>query len=606
MCGIAGVTGKSVNRLLPNLQKMTDAISHRGPDGEGHLDYANCILGHRRLSIVDIEGGYQPMQNHDYSKAVTFNGEIYGYKDIRNTLQYPFSSHSDTEVLLALYERDGIKMLSHLPGMFSFALWDDQAQTLFAARDRFGEKPFYYAWGNDGELIFASEIKAILASGLIRPKIDKNALSHYLQKLYVPVNQTIFSNIYTLPPSHFLTLCEGNLKIQRYWQLPEPCDGITVDDAIERFRFLFSQAISKQMIADVEVAAFLSGGLDSSSVVAETVGHGGKLRTIAFGFTSGVDERPFARSVANLYGTEHLELEEANLDIPDLLLRMAKIFDEPFADSSNIPTWCICHQASKHVKAVLTGDGGDELFAGYDFWYNKFKDIPEKPDYSVLDDIALFYYRLLNRLGFQYNNEIAARRVRSGMVRRNLSIAEIHSNNCNFFSDNLLSQYNIPLSNPSPLPALFGGADDALRADLTAYMPGDILVKTDRASMSVGLELRSPFLDVDLASFLISLPVSLKMRDGKNKFLLRQAYEDKWPQTLRNRQKQGFGAPVSMWLNFPGMQDLRAHAFDHNRLLYSILPKEFLDKYTASNNYQTWILLTLSLWLEEYGHAIEF
>ena len=332
-----------------------------------------CIFGHVRLSIVDLGSGQQPMLSSDKNEAIVFNGEIYGYKDIKKSLgDYAFATNSDTEIILALYKRYGHDLVDKLPGMFSFALWDERKKELFCARDRFGEKPFYYAYGTGGELVFASEIKSILASGLIEPKIDAGSVAHYLKHLYVNPYKTIYSNIFVLPPAHTLAYSDGKLTIRRYWQPPAIDNNIGLEEAARKFKDLFSKAVASQLVADVPVGAFLSGGIDSSSVVAIASQYQKKLKTLSFHFKDGINELPFAREIAAKYGTEHIELFDRDHDIGTLLLKMNDIYDEPFADSSNIPTYLISKLAREHVKVVLTGDGGDELLGGYASWYRPF------------------------------------------------------------------------------------------------------------------------------------------------------------------------------------------------------------------------------------------
>ncbi len=370
MCGIAGIVAPEADRYRPALEHMVAALRHRGPDGSGTHVFPGCTLGHTRLSIVDLTTGDQPMLAADGTLAITFNGEIYGFREIKQRLRdYQFHTTSDTEVILALYQTYGENYLQYLPGMFAFAIWDERQQALFAARDRFGEKPFYYAWGSGGEFLFASEIKSLTASGLLQPKISRESLVHYLRYLYVHPHRTIYSNVFVLPPAHGLRLKGTQLSVERYWQLPATTEVLSEQDAIAEFRRLFERAVERQLIADVPVGSFLSGGLDSSSVVAVASRNYPGLKTFSFGFRDSINELPFARQIADLYDTDHVELEDQQTDIAELLIEMARVYDEPFADSSNIPTYLISQAARCYGKVVITGDGGDELLAGYDFWY---------------------------------------------------------------------------------------------------------------------------------------------------------------------------------------------------------------------------------------------
>ncbi|MEW5961407.1 MAG: asparagine synthase (glutamine-hydrolyzing), partial [Chloroflexota bacterium] len=370
VCGIAGIVAPQARQFQAELSCMVDTLRHRGPDGPGTYFFDNCALGHTRLSIIDLLSGQQPMFSPVSGAGIVFNGEIYGYKSLRVSLpDYPFQTTSDTEAILALYDQYGPGLLSRLPGMFAFAIWDEAHQRLLCARDRFGEKPFYYTWGRKGEFLFASEIKALLASGLVEPVLNRAALAHYMQYLHVHPYQTIYQNIYTLPPAHSLHYEDGQLAVERYWSPPELQPKIELDEAIEQFQVLFDRAVASQLVADVTVGAFLSGGLDSSSIVVAASRHQARLKTFSFGFEDGISELPFAKGVADLYQTDHTELADNHVDIGELLVTMQAVYDEPFADSSNIPTFLISRLARQYVKVVLTGDGGDELLAGYTFWY---------------------------------------------------------------------------------------------------------------------------------------------------------------------------------------------------------------------------------------------
>src|ERR1041384_3119965 len=379
MCGIAGILAPEVSRHASSLDRMVAALRHRGPDGRGTHLFSGCALGHTRLSIIDLEGGAQPMLTPDGQRAVVFNGEIYGYKSLRARLggEYSFRTSSDTEVLLALHARHGDAMLDSLPGMFAFAIWDERRRRLFCARDRFGEKPFFYAVAPDGAFVFASEIKAILASGLIEPELDRDSVAHYLQYLYVHPHRTIYRNVHVLPPAHRLIYADGRIDVAPYWMLPASSGPIGLDDAAERFRTLLGRAVSNQLIADVPVGAFLSGGLDSSTIVALAAAERGRCKTFSFGFAPAIDELPFARGIADRYGTEHFEVSDAGLDVAAALTHMADVYDEPFGDSSNIPTFLLCQQARRQVTVALTGEGADELLGGYTFWYRSLFEMDE-------------------------------------------------------------------------------------------------------------------------------------------------------------------------------------------------------------------------------------
>jgi asparagine synthase (glutamine-hydrolysing) len=607
MCGIVGIVSPDAKRHTAALARMTAALRHRGPDGSGAHFFPNCALGHTRLTIVDLLTGDQPMLSRDQQVAITFNGEIYGYREIKAKFKdHQFLTTSDTEVILLLYQRYGADMLRHLPGMFSFAIWDEQQQSFFAARDRFGEKPFYYAWGPNGELLFASEIKSLLASGLLKPKLDHAALTHYLRHLYVHPHQTIYRNISVLPPANSLLLRNGQLRVERYWELPPTKEPISENEAVHEFSRLLERAVDRQLVADVPVGTFLSGGLDSSSVVAAASRTHSRLRTFSFGFPDGINELPYAREIADLYNTEHTELEDRDIDLVPLLKEMARVYDEPFADSSNIPMYLISRAARPHVKVVLTGDGGDELLAGYENWYRPLWKI-EQTISSTARSLRMLRFgnKVLSQFRLQAPEGLARAVLSASLKRHRQTITRAHLAQNLYFGDDELARLGITAngkSNGNEAPGLTGGVDCALRMDLTDYMPGDILVKTDRASMAHGLELRAPFLDVDFASFCISLPSRLKLTDKEDKWILRHCYSQAWTESVRNRRKCGFGAPVGRWLERKEVADLKDKILNNSHhSLFSLVSFKASRPFVESNSYQTWSLLTLGIWLEELG-----
>ncbi len=570
MCGIAGIVGGNPAERDERVRRMVKALHHRGPDASGIMSFKNATLGHTRLAIVDLSGGAQPMASAVNPRvAVTFNGEIYGFRELREQYSdYPFKTSSDTELLLAMYHRDGPAFLEKLPGMFAFGIWDDEKQTLLLARDRFGEKPLYWApFEEDGArgLIFASEIKAILAAGVLQPKLDRLSLSHYLQYLYVHPTRTIYENVQTIERSQYVVWGNGRIRDdQYYWRLPSTRTDVSPTAAVRELREKFEQAVKRQLVADVPVGAFLSGGLDSSTVVAHAAGlKGGEgLQTFSFRFAGAggdADESGYSREVAAKYGTRHHVLEDTDAGIAELLHEMANVYDEPFADSSNVATWLISRQARHHLKVVLTGDGGDELLGGYP-WYGELL----KPG----------------------DGSIGERRMKQNQ----------------FFSYATLEKF--ALTAPFA-PKRFAGEtntiDDAMRMDLRDYMPGDILVKIDRASMAHGLELRAPFLDVDLASFLISLPAEMKIGAAGDKLIFREAFGHLWPEGVKKRRKQGFGAPVAEWLSRPAVRELvQTRLCERSHPLFDLLPFDATRIAVERQNTQTWILLVLALWLERH------
>lgn len=380
MCGIVGIIHNNQENYSEVVKTMNLVQSHRGPDGSGVVSVNNATLGHTRLSIVDITHGIQPMNCNQNDVTITFNGEIYGFLDIKEELNYKFQSNSDTEVILALYKEYGYELFDKLKGMFAFGMYDSRDDSLLLARDRFGEKPLYYTFGENGEFIFASEIKAILATNLVKPKVSKEALKGYLNYLYINPNETIYENIYTLKPATYLVYKNNEIEVKEYYKYPKTED-ISIEDAIEVFKIKFEKSVSNQLIADVEVGAFLSGGLDSSSVVAVAKKYKPNLKTFSFGFEGAKSELSYAKEIADKYNTDHYELYAKDVDIADMLLEMTNVYDEPFGDSSNIPTYLISKLAREHLKVILTGDGADELLGGYGWWYNPLLGVKEKSSF---------------------------------------------------------------------------------------------------------------------------------------------------------------------------------------------------------------------------------
>lgn len=585
MCGIAGITGKQVKEHRHLVKAMTDAIAYRGPDGEGIGVFDNCILGQRRLSIIDLTTGDQPMYS-DKNSCLVFNGEFYGYLNVKKQLDYNWKTTSDTEVILALYHQYGQDVfVNKIRGMFAFALWDEANQTFIAARDRFGEKPFYYALTSSNELVFASEIKAILASGLIKPELSTEALIHYIQHLYVHPHHSIYKNISVLPAAHFLIFKNGELTIKPYWKLPGQQLKISSQEAKEECYRLLDNAVKEQLIADVPVGCFLSGGLDSSTITALAALNSNKqLTTISFSFGKNNSELPYSRKVAEKYNTNNIELHQDDFDIANWFEKMAEVYDEPFADSSNIPTYLLSRMAASKFKVVLTGDGGDELMAGYRNWY------PQLYHLQHPEGIQGFIKNIKKKILYQ--------------KYRHTDIAKVHHEQNKYFRNNELIQ----LCRLEPLQSFdkflsqpFNSVDAAMRMDINDYMPGDILVKTDRAAMANSLELRAPLLDVDFAEFCIALPEDFKISNKNDKILMRESFKHLWPDEIANRHKQGFGAPVNEWLQQKKMQELKNDLLGkRDNKIFSLLNYESVSAFSKKNNYQTWILLTLALWMEKH------
>lgn len=598
MCGIAGIISPRVGSLHVNLEKMRDAILERGPDGSGIKVSGICGLVHTRLSIVDIAGGAQPMSSEDNRYTITFNGELYGYKDLKRSLNYPFKTDSDTEVLLALYVKHGPSMLNFINGMFAFAIWDNLEKTLFCARDRFGEKPFYYSINKQKELAFSSSSRSLLESGVPSLNINTQAIGHFLQKLYVHPSESIYQDVKTLQPGQYLIYSGSELTVKSYWVMPRTDETVGLSEASEKLTYLLNESVKKQLVADVPLGAFLSGGLDSSTIVASAAKLTPKLTTLTYRMGGGLDEGDYAQLVSKQYKTNHIEMFDEAYHLPDLMLKMAEVYDEPFADSSNIPTYLICKEARKHCKVVLTGDGADELFGGYTGRYRPLVHMSAADKSSQVIKLAQFIaVKLMNKV--RPSQQLWQRSLGLKYSLERKTVAEALDASYNFFSGAELLEFgfnNRAFDYPLDLE---GNVNDGLKIDALNYMPGDILVKTDKASMANGLELRSPFLDKELAEFVISLPSNLKVDHERDKILLRNTYEHLWPKKVQGRGKQGFGSPVENWLKTSDMQCMTQTYLANDKKIHSHIPSGLIDKYKNQSSYQTWALLNLSIWLEQ-------
>lgn len=594
MCGIAGIIAPNARNYSNEIQKMTDAIAHRGPDSAHHEFYNNAALGHRRLSIIDLsETGKQPMFSSTKKECIVLNGEIYGFLDIKKDYSdYPFRGTSDTELILAMYQRKAEQLIHELPGMFAFAIWDEEKQELFCARDRFGEKPFYYAWGKNGEFIFASEIKAILKSGLLKPEINNEALYHFLQYGYVSSYQSIYKNVFTLPPAHTLKLKNGEISVERYYKIPEKDGNISINEAKEEFVYLLKNAVQKQLIADVEVGSFLSGGLDSSSVVAAVSEFLPKQSTISYGYIGEDSELQYALEIAEKYDTRHIEIFENRGDIATDMLNISPFFDEPFSDMSYIPQFKISEAAVKYLKVILAGDVGDELFGGYSFYrvenelknHFSYKNILAKSALKIYQNWKPTSYVTQQNLKYQNILDFHQRGVRNYFTSKeiaSLGIKETYHQDYSF------------KPNPHSL-------NDIMRVDLERYVPGNMLVKSDRMAMANSLEVRTPFLDKDFVEFCVRLPDTLKINNSDDKIILRKAMADSWTESIRNRRKQGFGSNVGNWLKEDNIKKLSKELLqDRNQKVFDFIDFDATQKYFDGWQ-KEWNLLQLALWANNH------
>jgi asparagine synthase (glutamine-hydrolysing) len=552
MCGICGVL--SLDGSRPNsalARQMADTLAHRGPDGDGFYSDTAIALGHRRLSIIDLATGDQPIFNEDRSIAIVFNGEIYNYKELREDLVkkgHRFRTTGDTEVIVHLYEEQGIECVRELNGMFAFAIWDAPKQQLFLARDALGEKPLYYV--NAGrEFLFASELKALLRSGDVAKEIDPAALDDYLAYGYVPAPRTIYRAVSKLPAGHRLLFQNGRVDVSRYWHpWPDARLDVTESEAAAELMVLLVDAVRLRLRSDVPVGAFLSGGLDSSLIVALAARQNPGLRTFSVRINQlGFDESAYARLVAERFGTDHHEID---VDVPqlDALPMLVRQFDEPFADASALPTYYVTQAASRHLKVCLSGDGGDELFGGYSQyrrgWIEACFDLLPLQA-SVFGAVATMLPRRLPGVGFLTRMSVG------GARRHQASVGLYYPRERRAL---LLPRYRAAVDERAWLLADAHGRADLVEierrmlADQLSYLPEDILVKVDRDSMKNSLEVRVPFLDPRLVQFVNALPLRFKIDGNSQKLLLRRLLVEVGLPELVNRPKQGFGIPLKAWL----------------------------------------------------------
>lgn len=549
--------------------KASEALSHRGPDDSGiwQDDTAHVLLAHRRLSILDLsELGHQPMHFSDYGLTIVFNGEIYNHSDLRAQLQslgYRFCSKTDTEVLLAAYAQWGISCLQRINGMFAFALYDQPSRKLFLARDRAGEKPLFYRYER-GTLYFASELKALLVHPDLPRKINPRAFDCFLAMGYVPGGSCILDGYNKLPPAHIISfdLTNDHLQLCRYWEVPNldsHAEDANEGELLDELEFLLEDSVKRQLIADVPVGILLSGGIDSSLVTAMAIRHSSQVRTFSVGFPGHgrLDETPHARLIASYFGTNHTELI-AEPTSADLLPTLARQFDEPMVDSSMFPTWLVSHLVRKHCTVALGGDGGDELFAGYGSYPTLLR--VHSKSYLMPKLIRKFLALAADRylpLGLKGRNYL------QGIdVDLNNSLPLLSSLFDPSYRRRLLAGYN---KHPtvaesirfSRVPRQSDLLQRATRMDFENYLPEDILVKTDRASMINSLELRSPMLDFRLIDFAFrKVPSHLKATKHDKKILLKRLVARLLPPEFDTKRKQGFSIPLSQWLKSGPFREL--------------------------------------------------
>ncbi|MBN1805930.1 MAG: asparagine synthase (glutamine-hydrolyzing) [Sedimentisphaerales bacterium] len=552
MCGIVGVFNterKPVSESL--LVRMNEQIVHRGPDDDGYWLDGHVGLAMRRLSIIDVAGGKQPLYNEDGQIVTVYNGEIYNFPELRKGLikrGHTLRTKCDTEVIPHLYEEKGDTFINDLNGMFAIGLWDRTQQRLLLIRDRLGIKPLYYTQAN-GQVLFGSELKSLVAAGIDRT-VSKEALYHYLTYGYIPAPLTIYHNVFKLQPGHLAIVTDASLEIKRYWEVkPGQQEVYTEEEWLEQLEELLMDAVRRRLISDVPLGALLSGGVDSSLVVAMMAKCSrNRVKTFTIGFDEAYyNEAQHARKVAEQYGTDHNELI-VRPKVADHFEKIVLQYDEPFADSSAIPTYFVSKMAREHVTVALSGDGGDELFAGYNRYVEFFR---KRPLYYIPSPIRRYTFGSLGRMlpfgthGKRFLLSLALNPLtdfvtgRGSFSNNDLISPDYISENNNIDTMDIAKPY-INAHYPHELDAL-------CMHDLKLYLPDDILTKVDRASMAVSLEVRVPLLDYRLVEFAFGLPPRLRLRGNTGKYLLKRLLERYLPAKHIYRSKHGFGVPLSKW-----------------------------------------------------------
>ncbi|HEY5883715.1 MAG TPA: asparagine synthase (glutamine-hydrolyzing) [Pyrinomonadaceae bacterium] len=629
MCGIAGfvdlwaATEHRVDEArAQTLENMCRVIRHRGPDDQGVMLTEGVALGMRRLSIIDLSGGRQPISNGDGAITIVFNGEIYNYRDLQVDLRtrgYRFRTNSDTETIVHSYEEYGEACVDSLRGMFSFAIWDDRKNKLFIARDRVGKKPLYYSVTQHGTLVFGSELKSLLQHPEVTREINPDAIDAYFSLGYVPDPLAIFKNIEKLPPGHHLTFQNGRLSIERYWDFEYETNGNghCAADYLEELRALLDESVRIRLVSDVPLGAFLSGGIDSSTVVAMMARHVDQpVKTFSIGFNEdSFNELKYARLTAAKFGTEHHEFV-VTPEICNVVDELAWHFDEPFADSSAIPTYVVSKLAREHVTVVLTGDGGDELFAGYTRYQTeqkrrRFEFVPGAIRKGVMDSLSR---RLPHgALGRNYLHNISLDPIDryldsvSVFTGLNKNLLYTHDFRGTLRGGDQMSSFFNELSDNVKTS---GPLDSLLYIDSKTYLPGDILTKVDRASMAVSLEARVPLLDHKLIEFVTRIPAGMKIVGSETKHVFKQAIADLIPTEILNRPKQGFGVPIEQWINRQLRNRIRDTLNDPRTLQRGYVSRNHVEVLLKEHengrrdhSMALWSLLMLELWHRNFADS---
>jgi asparagine synthase (glutamine-hydrolysing) len=605
MCGFCGFLDSNLQEKEPILSEMMDKIVHRGPDSSGTFIDDTAALGFRRLSIIDVEEGAQPLYSEDGRYVLTFNGEIYNYQILREkliALGYHFKTHTDSEVLVHGYAEYGTDLLSHLRGMFAFVIWDTQTKTLFGARDFFGIKPFYYA-KNDNEFVYSSEIKSILSFPTIKKQLNEEALEHYLSFQYSPMEETFFKGIFRLPPAHYFILKEGVMDIKRYWEPVFNETNDTLESYIDQIDQTMKESIQTHKISDVEVGCFLSSGVDSSYVA--SCFKGDKTFTVGFD-NEKYNEISYAKELSKEIGIENFHKVITPKEYWDVLPKVQYFMDEPLADPAAVALYFVSELASKHVKVVLSGEGADELFGGY----NIYKEPVDNATYHKLPKfLRLFLGRLATAIPFSFKGK-------NFLIRGSQTIEERFIGNAFIFSEKerktLLKKQTSAVS-PTKLTAPYykrvQGKNDVTKMqylDIHMWLTGDILLKADKMSMAHSLELRVPFLDKEVAKLATKLPLKYKVTKDTTKYAMREAAKRNMPSSTATKKKLGFPVPIRVWLKEDTYYNLVKDKFTNEvakkyfntNLLLTLLEEHKLNK--KDNSRKIWTIFMFLLWHDAY------
>lgn len=621
MCGIAGFAGRGTRDTL---EKMTRSLAYRGPDGEGYFFDGNDLvgLGHRRLSIIDLAGGRQPIFNENKNIVVILNGEIYNFSGLRKDLEsrHKFLTDSDTEVIVHLYEELGEKVFEKLNGMFAIAIYDMPRQKLILARDRIGKKPLYWSVSGNA-IIFGSEVKALMQHPLFKKDLDLESLNKYLSRDYVPTPASIWKNVYKLEPATYLTWQNGKAVKNNFWKPNFNISDITFGDALKELDSRINDSVRSRLISDVPLGIFLSGGIDSSAVAYYAQKNSqNPIKTFSIAFDEkSFDESSYARKVAKFLGTEHFEESFRSKDLLDLIPEIAGLLDEPLADPSILPTYLLSKFTKKNVTVALGGDGGDELFAGYPtFQADKLAGF-----YGLLPDIAKkMLEKIIDTLPVNDGNFSLDFKLKTFIGGLGIDKKYRHQKWLGSFGHKERSQLFRPeiwrtLENNNEYEEINRYLDEAKSAGrenavlyeyLRTYLMDQVLVKVDRASMFNSLEVRAPFLDYHLVDFVNSLPYSFKCHGWNTKYILKKLMADKLPREIISRSKKGFGVPVAKWLKSE-LRDLMEYYLSEEKISNGDLfnyeyVKQIKDEHLVGrkdNRKLLWNLMTFQMWQEKHN-----